>query len=93
MPINYSIAFDLTFLPDLEPIFREFSSIGIVKSIEVTIITSLHATNKCTVVVHYHLWYDTNLSRLIEDHFNRNEVVTHEAFVYPLRKSHSKNIG
>jgi len=88
----YSIAFDSSVVPDIEKTFREFSMIGVVKSVETLMNTSFtdQSVDKYTIVVHFYFWYDTNVTQIFQAQLARNEIVVHPLLpLYLLRRSDS----
>lgn len=80
--LNHSIAFNCNLLPDMEKINTEMGRIGLIRSVQVHYVLS----NKYTVHVHFHFWYNCPITKTLDYHFNRNEIVYHEEFTYDLRK-------
>ena len=87
----YSIAFDSAVIPDMEKTISDFSTIGVIKSIETVINTSVadQSKDKYTIIVHLYFWYYTKLTQILQSHFARDEMIMHESFEYLLRKSDS----
>jgi len=83
--MNHSIAFNCRSIPDMGIITDEMSLIGLIKSVQIHFVLS----NKYTVHVHFHYWYNCPIAKTIDYHFNQNKVVCHEGFTHDLRKLYS----